>query len=537
MEMVYSDERFLGRRETNVRRIITIAMGSALLLGMSASPAAQAKTNEQELRAKLRKITLQTQQLQHEIAALRAELNHRRHIAPKTHARRGRKHRKSPRRHSTKPNGLEHYRHGGTVTLTPYLGLHQTAFDASDLLEQHSSFNEDLTLLQERAEMTRKFDEGGIPFERPILEIGGGIEGQIYDSSGFNIFGDDRGINLSDIELDFNAAASRWATAFLSLKYDNTPISEGNRQPRGVIFVRRGFVTIGNLNKFPLYFTLGESYAPFGRFKSGMVSAPLTLSMARIRTSMALLGYMHNGFHASLFGYSGDQTSGGTDLIKQAGVNAGYKHKITEHSSFELGGSYVSNLPDSEGMQNNGVPPVPAGSGGSNGQTNFSGFSVNANANDLRHRVGAFDIHGHLQTGDFMFIGEYITTLSRFNAMDMFYNNRTTGAKPQAMHAEVDYATKLFHKPFSIGIGYGHTWQALALNLPQNSYSAFIIMSIWKNTVQSLEYRHDTDYSTMRTAGGGIQPGSVASTAVTGAGIRGTGSSRNSIIAQLGVYF
>lgn len=142
------------------------------------------------------------------------------------------------------------------------------------------------------------------------------------------------------------------------------------------------------------------------------------------------------------------------------------------------------------------------------------------------HRVGGFDVHGKLTCHQFTFVAEYLGAISRFNTADMLFNAK--GAKPQALHAEVDY-TLPFGEKYSttIGVAYGETWDALALNLPKNSYTTFISTSLLRDTIESIEYRHDTDYAAADTASG-----RGATT-----GITGTGRGRDSVTMQVGVYF
>ncbi len=142
------------------------------------------------------------------------------------------------------------------------------------------------------------------------------------------------------------------------------------------------------------------------------------------------------------------------------------------------------------------------------------------------HRVPGLDLHGEWNMGPVTFIGEYITTLDTFAPQDLRFNGR--GAKLKAMHAEVDYLFHLGIHPVTIGIGYGQSWEAFALNLPKQSYSIFLNTSIWKDTVEAIEYRHDDDYHASLAGSGGYGR-SIA----TG----GMGGTRNTVTAQIGVYF
>ena len=75
-------------------------------------------------------------------------------------------------------------------------------------------------------------------------------------------------------------------------------------------------------------------------------------------------------------------------------------------------------------------------------------------------------------------------------------------AQNHAIQGELGMTFHLFDKPASIGAGYQWTSQALALNLPLSRVSAVFNLSYWKDTIESIEYRHDTDYGGMQYANG-----------------------------------
>ena len=413
--------------------------------------------------------------------------------------------------------------HYVTVTTTPFLGK-QAAFDGSDLLYNVSSVNEDLLLLQRKQKVTQQLSEQGYALKRPVLQISGSVAGQAYSAGGFGTSATD-GISLSTAELDLNAMASSWANAFMSLDYNGSPISSGNRAPNSSIYLSRGFLTFGNLDQYPVYFTIGKLYVPFGRYDNNMVTTPLTVSMAKILSPATVLGFsMNNGLFGSVYGFSGSQTSGASSVIKQGGVNLGLKRTFAgTKGDYSFGGGWVSNLADSQGQQDTGLPTTT-------GQ--FGGFAVpqpgtNMTSNNLVHRVDAMDVYGHVGYDSVSLIGECINSLRRYALADMTYKG--AGAEPKAMHAEMDYMLPWFAKKYSslVGASYGRTWEALALNLPRDSYAVFASTSLWRETSESIEYRHDTDYSTA----------DVATGRAATANIVGTGRGRNSVTLQLGVYF
>jgi len=161
----------------------------------------------------------------------------------------------------------------------------------------------------------------------------------------------------------------------------------------------------------------------------------------------------------------------------------------------------------------------------------FGGFgtpdNANANPNNLVHSVGGADANTSVVVGPLTVIGEYISAVEHFAPSDLQYNN--VGALPSVLHVEADYLLPFFKKRYgtALGVSYGHTGQALALNLAQNKYAIYVNTSIWRETIESIEYNYQTDYGTSNTATGG-----GATTPIVG-----TGRGVSSVLAEVGVYF
>lgn len=550
--------------------IFCILFVTSILTTNSFAKSSSASHSNAHLKSELRKVSLQTMALQKEINELRAQL-HKKQTHPVHGAANGliaaqvmtyqstakssnksKQESKQLPKQLPKPESVSKqkkldqeaafleahhfwtiFRHPVTVTTSPFLGL-RSAFNASDLLDQQSSMNEDLTLLEQRAVLTRALREEGYDPSRPIVEISGGMIGQaIYSEGTGGYSGSSSSVNLSSAELDVNAIASTWASTFFSLDYDDSPALTGSRVPNSRIYLRRGFLTIGNLNYSDFYFTIGQMYMPFGRYSSTLVTAPLTLSMARILDRGIILGFLSHGFYAQLYGYEGNQTTINGVIFKQGGLNLGVKRSI-HVGSFDIGAGIVSNIADSEGMQNNAT--------GSTTLPFFHGFGEEpstvgpSNLNDLRHRVPAADVHGEFSLGRFALIAEFLSATEAFDPNDMTYivNGVVRGARPAALHTEVDYNFHTLNRPVTIGVAYGESWNAFALNLPKRSIWALLQTSIWKDTVESIEYRHDINYgSNVNATGGFIPTGGIGRVPVQFS----PGGSRNLVTAQIGVYF
>lgn len=445
------------------------------------------------------------------------------------------------------------FKNGVTVTTSPLMGL-KSAYNAADLLYEYPTMNEDLILLQQKQSFEYFLRQVNDTLaNRAIIVISGGLEGQIITSRGFN--GRSQGdVNLSKSELDVLGMISRWANGFISLDYDDSAPSTGSRVTNSRIYLSRGFLTIGNLNVIPVYFTIGQMYVPFGKYSSVMLTTPLTKSMARILGRAALLGYYKKGFYTEIYGFDGSKISGIQNTFREGGANMGYQTVDLEDLNIDFGVGMVTNMADSEGVQRNGlrqnITNVLIGPVGAQvvatAPTQFAGFGETAGANALVHRVPGADVHLEFSYKELTFIGEYITSLRYFAPQDLTFNPLflgppfpRSGAKIAAMHLEADYTIHVRNKPMVFAVTFGRTWQALALNLPEYSWAAIISASIWKNTMFGIEYRRDVDYAFGTTASGSVvgttitAPPSASALPVP----NGTGRQRNMVTIQFGAYF
>jgi outer membrane murein-binding lipoprotein Lpp len=415
---------------------------------------------------------------------------------------------------------------GLPVTTSPYVGL-RTAYDASDLIINYPTMNEDLRLLQERQVLDHDLAEQGLDSQHsPYLILSGAIEGQAVSHNPFKNQEDTTGsLNLSRAELDSFANVGPWAQGFMSFSFDNSPLDpeeEGTGNPinNSRLFLQRGFLTIGNLDRSPLYFTIGQMYVPFGRYLNYLLSDPATKLVGRTTARAALLGLYRNGLYASVYAFNGASMPAGTTGIDDFGGNVGLKYS-GDVIKFNVGGGGINNIADSILMQNTGQN-INA----------FQGFSETEATEQIVHRVPGADVHGELDIGKLTMISEFVSATQSFDPLDLTFDG--FGAKPRAFHNEMDYTFNILKRPSLLGIAYDESWQSLALGLPKNSYFAIFSTSIWKNTIESLELRHDVQYPSSDTAGGrcdiSINPSAFCLNPPTG-------GTDNAITGQIGVYF
>lgn len=411
---------------------------------------------------------------------------------------------------------------GTPVVTSPYLGS-RPAFDGSDYIVNISSINRDIRLMQQRRSLYQAYKGLGYPVpHKPIIAISGKVVPVASIGGGpyFDLTTGD--ISLGASELDVAAILNDKVEAYVSIAVDTSPPDVGGqRLSNSSIDLNMGFVNMGDLEKTPFYFTAGQLFVPFGRYSTSMVSAPLTMIMARTKSRPFILGYKsktESGPFAAVYGFRSDTTLGSSGT---GGVNLGYVFD-TGHMMGEIGGSAISSINDSGGMQFTGsVPGTTFG--------NFGGFSSPSNGNENVKKIPAVGVHGYVSIDRYNFTAEWIGATARFRQQDLSFNQ--FGAKPQAAQLEASVTFNAFDKPSTVGVGYQWSKETLALNLPQQRISGVFNISIWKDTVESLEYRHDINFNTAQYANGAAPIGQV------NANTTGPGGTADTLLAQIGVYF
>lgn len=428
---------------------------------------------------------------------------------------------------------------GMPVVTSPYLGT-RSAFDGTDLISLLPNINEGLHLLQERQKIDNVFRSANMcPYlDNPYVDLSGTVQPTFTVGKPY-IGPKGSGFDVPTAYLQPMANINKWVTAFMSINLDNSAPGQFLPQQFGPVvnnsrvFMDQAFVTVGNLHESPFYMTMGQLYVPFGNYTTNMVSSPLTLNVGRTKARAVVLGFdapgpwpgPWDGFDAQVYAFRGNAiTSPSSNRVNQYGAN--FDYAINEPKwNFSIGSGYIANIADSAGMQLNGAT---SGFEGFAGQVP-AGFP---NAEVLEHRVPGVDVHGQVGVGHVNLIGEYLTATRAFSPLDLTFNTigqPAVGARPSAAQVEAAVTFTIYERPTNIAIGYQMTSQALALLEPQKRYTATLNTSIWKDTIESIEFRHDVNYGTFAFATGAGIP-------ITIDGI-GLGGSSNTVTFQLAAFF
>lgn len=521
------------------KRLFTLLVTASFLSVVK--PAFAATTTMDNTDQELQKVATQTAALESEVNTLRNEIRQlkaeqkveQRHLKKTTRAIQTVENQKPARTFvpiRVSPSSAEEpmlpaikrspvtYLTGTPVVIAPYIGEHN-AFNALDLVVNYASYNLDLNLLKLRQQMDKQYTDACLPVPNsPMLMLSGKVEGQGIYSSPYNGAYSTSKIDLSSAELDVIPTIGPWASGYAALTYDNSAVPNTPLVANSRVFVKRAFLTFGNLNRFPIYMTLGQFDVPFSDYGSYMISSVLASNIFQTRARALLVGYQGasgQGPYARVFAFNGDTNTHRNDNINNVGASAGYSFSHGIYSG-ELGMSGIANVADSLAMQSTGAP---------NGS--FQGFSVATRLNPefLQRQVPGAAIHANFGIGPFGGMARYVEATSAFDTQDMTFNGR--GARPQALDVEAFYNFHVFSKPSVFSVAYDKSWEALALSVPEERYMATFMTSIWRDTIEQIEYRHDVNYGVGDTASGAgiITPASAK------------GGNSNTVTAQVGIYF
>jgi hypothetical protein len=409
------------------------------------------------------------------------------------------------------------YLAGTPIITVPYLG-ERPAFDGSDMIVNISSINRDVRLMDQRRLLYRAYERLGYSDPTlPIIALSGKLEPLVSFNNPY--YGNSTGdLNLGSTELDVAAALNEYVEGFIGIVYDDAPPSIGGQRVSNSAFsLSLGFVNIGNLDRSPFYFTGGQLYAPFGRYSTSMVSGTLPMLVGRTLTRPFIFGYKTqegSGPYVAGYGFQADTSLGGSGA---GGVNVGYTLELPViHGDFGVG--FINTIADSLGMQSN-----------NSSIGYFGGFASPTNGSELVAKVPGLNFHANFSIDRFNFAAEWLEATQGFRQQDLSFDGKR--AQPSAGQLETSMTFRVFNKPATVGVGYQWTQQALALNLPEQRVLGVFNISFWRDTIESLEFRHDMDYHVTQYANGAAPAGVVNSNII------GSGKAANTVTAQLGVFF
>jgi hypothetical protein len=290
-------------------------------------------------------------------------------------------------------------------------------------------------------------------------------------------------IAINDMYLNLSSTVNDWAKAFASLSYNTASSNYSYVYPSNTFTVEQAYVTLGNLDAYPIFLQVGKQYQDFGRYNIHPINRTLTQSLSEtLRTSVNLGFITRMGLHGSVYAFDNVVRLASQGHNKTAyGVSLGYDHP-NDQLGYDLGIGYLSNMASV------------------NDVTNFlaSGTSV--------HTVGAVALYADMNSGPFNFGARYTTALQRFSPVDINNNGTVAqpagrGAEPWAADFTAGYGFNYMAKNQNIYLGYQATGDSVRLALPKSRILAGYGIDMYKNTNLGLEFTHDNAY---RVSQGGL---------------------------------
>ncbi len=362
--------------------------------------------------------------------------------------------------------------------------LEQLKQQVQSLMQQNQQLNQRITDMEKNVqaappakaaieeEVTRQLGEKKPgPQINDFVSLSGSIEGD-YKLGKDKVGDSSSEFVLDTVELIMDIKVVDWATGKIVIDYDGDEDED--------FYLDEANITLGKTEEFPFFLTAGKVYVPFGDFSTNMIQDPLTQTLGEINPKGVIIGYEGNGITATVFSYNGmneneDTTDDDNDSINGFGASLAYSYE-EEDKGFNAGISWVNNIADSSTISDN--------------------FESDDRAPNQIHSISdqvpgmSLNLGGKYQA--FSAIAEYTAALDSFTFAEVPYG--TEGAEPKALNTELAYTTSIANKETVFAIGYQKSWEAYALDLPEERYITTAAMNIFDGTTVMLEYYIDEFY-------------------------------------------
>ncbi len=273
---------------------------------------------------------------------------------------------------------------------------------------------------------------------------------------------------LTTVELTAEAEVNDWVNVAVTFLYEDATFQEGDEAQ---VTLDAATLTIGDTEQYPLYFSAGAMYVPFGALlthfpDAPLIDQPLTLSLGETREKALLVGVEHQAFSVSGYVFNGDMDETGEDnKIESYGLDVNFSFDDEAGFDVLVGASYISNIADSDGLTD----------------------ALEAAAT-VKDYVDGFDVYLHVGYAPFFFDAEYMTALDEFEPGELGDKK----AQPAVWNLEAGYNLD-WGKNLEIALKYAGSDESGALGFPEQRYGIALNQEIFEGVIASLAYLHD-DY-------------------------------------------
>ena len=251
---------------------------------------------------------------------------------------------------------------------------------------------------------------------------------------------------VATAELGIDAAVTDQISALVTLLYEEdgdgveVDIASASYNPDG--------------NNFS--FVLGQDYLPFGAYGTALVNDPLALDIGEARETTFIVNYENDAVNGAFYIFNGDQDEDGKDTL----VNYGARLAVS-NDTFSMGLDYLSNLADSDGLQ----------------EKDF-GYAAGAGV------VDGVSVYGSINIGAMTVLAEHLSALDDFGVDG-------NGSEPSASQFEVAVGAG----NFTYAISYQQTDESVFIGLPEERLSVGFSTEIFGGISLGAQLQQDEDYS------------------------------------------
>jgi hypothetical protein len=269
------------------------------------------------------------------------------------------------------------------------------------------------------------------------------VEGSYVDTED----GSSTDLSLATFELDLDAKVTDWLRAHAVLLYEEDGDDE--------LIVDEAYIRMKK-EEMPFFAEAGRMTQAFGNFATGMISDPLTLELGETKHHATLrVGYEADPFTASVAVMKGDVQKIGNDDSNTIVASISAAGEVNESIRYGLGASYISNVADTDGLQE----------------------SYDSSFGETSDFVGGYSIYGIAGFGSFEIRAEYLAAAGEFSDGDM------AGLKPQAYNFEIGYDLQL---PMRFALRYAGAEDFGV----EEQYGATFAYDLAEQATVALEYLH-----------------------------------------------
>jgi len=282
------------------------------------------------------------------------------------------------------------------------------------------------------------------------------VEGSYVDSAGEST----SNLELATFELGMESRLNPWLSAHGVLLYE-----EGGNDE---LMVDEASIRMKSEHS-PFFVEAGRLTQLFGNFATDFISDPLTLELAETKHHASMrAGYEQGLVAATLSLFKGDVQKNTDDNINSVVAAISLKQKVEKSFRYEVGASYLNNIADTDGLQDD--------------------FSTTVGVtSDI---VGGYGLYAVAGFNDLELRCEYIA------AADAFADGASAGKQPAAWNVEAGY--KLPSLPLAVAVRYSG---ADDFGDAKNQYGTALSWELAEGAAFGVEYLRAENHSNTKSDG------------------------------------